>query len=48
MSMGQYLAVATAAVVFVAVLYAFYSFAALRDREAARRQAQADLRSRGA
>ena len=37
-----------AAVVFVAVLFAFHSASVRRERDAARRQWKADLRSRGA
>jgi hypothetical protein len=38
----------TAMAVFLAALFAFYSASARREREAARRQWQADLRARGA
>jgi hypothetical protein len=48
MGIGQYLAVAAALAVFVAVLYAILSALAEREREAARKQWEADLRTRGA
>ncbi len=48
MGLGQYLAIAAAVAVFVTVLYAILSALAVREREAARKQWQADLRTRGA
>jgi len=45
---AEFIAAFTASVVFVAVLVAFHSASARRQREAGRRQWQADMRTRGA
>ena len=48
MDMAQYLAGLAALMVFVAVLLVFLSAVAAREREAAHRRSQAELRTRGA